>query len=334
MFYLYSKDRDLTEYRFEIVHLLNFLNDISSPDIEQIKKDWHYIVNKIKQGKAHLLSEGDTAYLGAATKARSSLDRRDQPNSTNKAKPRAFALKQSYLTILIQELLGNKTEQRSSLFNDPNLPKTIEENIKHRFAPYIGKTNIEIENELGILYKKRPKNHRRLLVNRILGSTSNKVRELEKANTTLRVLALEPSGRLVESISFPKFDYQKIIEESWEESDLFEQLNTKRFLFVVFRKQKAGGDILEKVKFWNFPMEDIQEAQRIWEETIKQIKQYKADALPGIKDSYILHVRPHARNAKDTAPTSYGTFEVKKSFWLNAKYIQEQIEKEDKDDKK
>lgn len=325
MFYIFNADEDLTEYKFKIVHLLNLLDDLSNPDMEQIRKDWQFIVDKIKRGEAHLLSEGDTSYLGAATKASSSKDRRDQPNSSERAKPRAFAFKQSYLTTLIQELLGESPDNVDSLFSDPTLPRTIEENIEARFAPYLGRTNTDIEKTLGISYIKRPKSHRRLLVNRILGSRSNKIKELEKANITMRVIALEPSGRLVESISFPKFDYRSIIQETWEDSELYEQLTTKRFLFIVFRKQKNGDDILEKVRFWNFPMEDIDEARRVWNETIRRIRDHQADSLPGIKDSNIIHVRPHARDSRDVTPTGYGTFEVKKSFWLNAKYIQKKL---------
>ncbi|MDM5264571.1 Sau3AI family type II restriction endonuclease [Sulfurovum sp. XTW-4] len=326
MFYLYEKDIDLSTYEFKLIHLLDLLSETSKEDIAQIQQDWKTIVNKIKAGEAHLLSEGDTAYLGAATKASTSKSRRPQPNSDKPAKPRAFSLKQSYLNSLIQKYLGKEDRETFSLFDDKSLPKTIEENIHSRFAPYIGCTNTDIEKELEIFYEKRPKSHRRLLVNRILGTNSNKIEELEKADITLRVIALEPSGVLKESISFPKFDYLTIVDELWEESAFYEQLTTKRFLFVVFRKQKDGNAILEKIKFWNFPMKDIHEAQLVWEETVKRIKAHKADALPGIKDSPSVHVRPHARDSKDTIPTGYGTYEVKKSFWLNAKYIQKQLE--------
>ena len=69
-------------------------------------------------------------------------------------------------------------------------------------------------------------------------------------------------------------------------------------------------------------MKDIEKAQWVWEETVRRIKAQKADGLPGISDSTVANVRPHARNSSDVAPTGYGTYEVKKSFWLNAKYIQ------------
>ncbi|NRG48377.1 restriction endonuclease, partial [Bacillus sp. CRN 9] len=48
-------------------------------DLEIIKKDWELIVTKIRQGKAHELSEGDTNYLGACTKGANKSSLRAQP---------------------------------------------------------------------------------------------------------------------------------------------------------------------------------------------------------------------------------------------------------------
>ena len=328
LFYIYIKELDILDYEFKMVKILDMLSDISNADREQIKKDWETIVNKIKDGKAHLLSEADTLYLGAATKSSNARSRREQPNSDELAKPRAFSFKQTYLNSLIRSYL-EKEDDVYSIVEDPSLPLTIEENIQARFDPYLGKTNIDIEKIFNISYQERPKSHRRLLINKIFGTNSNKILELEKANITLRVIALEPSGNLKESISFPAFDYQDIIHESWDNSELYEQLTTKRFLFIIFRKTKDGYDILEKLKFWNFPLEDIDEAKWVWEETIKRIKNKEANNLPTIKENRTMHIRPHARNREDTIPTGYGTYEVKKSFWLNAKYIQNKIMSKD-----
>lgn len=325
MFYLYQKELDITEYKFKFVHLLNLLSDISLADIAQIKKDWQTIVDKIKAGEAHLLSEGDTSYLGAATKASKATDRRPQPNSDEQAKPRAFSLKPTYLNFIIQGYLGKKGKTLFSLTGDTSLPLTIEENVQSRLSQFFGKTNVEIEQGLGISYDKRPKNHRRLLLNRLFGGDANKIEELEKANITMRTIKLECTGKLVESISFPTFKYCEIVLEGWDQSAFYEQLTTKRFLFVVFQENKDGTCTLQKIKFWNFPMKDLSEAQWVWEETVKRIKGGDAINLPKIKDNPVSHVRPHARNAKDTFPTPYGEHVVKKCFWLNAKYIEQQL---------
>lgn len=76
-----------------------------SQDIKIISHDYELIIDKIKEGKAHELSEGDTLYLGAATKASSSAERRAQPYGNESAKPRAFSFKTSYMTYVLNDYI-------------------------------------------------------------------------------------------------------------------------------------------------------------------------------------------------------------------------------------
>lgn len=332
MFYLYlNKEQSILDYEFEFVHLLNLLKDISVQDAEQIRRDWEFIVDKIRRGEAHLLSEGDTFYLGACTKAANSRVVRDQPRSNILAKPRAFSLKQTYLNYLIQKNLLGVDPVAESLYEREGSEMTIDEIVSERFGPYIGKNDAEILAQLGWETKSRPKNYKRLLANRILtGTGSNKVEEFEKANVTLRVVTLEHDGTLKESISFPAFDYKDLVTQVWYDdkeevmADFHAQLETKRFLFVVFQKAE-DGIILRKTKFWNFPMEDLAEAERVFDKTVACIDDGKYKDLPKMADSPVAHVRPHAKDGNDTIETPHGTKEIRRSFWLNAKYIQRMI---------
>ncbi|WP_419767697.1 Sau3AI family type II restriction endonuclease [Arcobacter sp.] len=328
MFYLFEGNKSLLEYEFKFVKMLNLLSEISDADIAQIQKDWETIVNKIRRGEAHLLSEGDTLYLGAATKASKSTNRRPQPYNDEGAKPRAFSFKNTYINYLIKKFLGNEDKGYVSLIQD-NLPLTIEENIFSRLKPYIGKSNLELEKQFHIVYEnKRPKHHRRILVNRLLGYSTNKIEEFEKANITLKAIAIESSGVLKESISFEIFRYKDIINEVWEESAFYNQLSSKKFLFLIFKKTKEG-DIFKEIRFWNFPVKDLDKAQWVWDETVRRIRDNKTDKLPSIKEGVVAHVRPHGLKGNDTIETAHGTKEVKKCFWLNAKYIQEQLKTKD-----
>lgn len=333
MFYLFEKDLGLLDYEFKFVHLLDLLKDISPQDVEQIKQDWELIVTKINRGEAHLLSEGDTYYLGACTKAKNSLVVRDQPRSEIQAKPRAFSLKQTYLNYLIQEnLLGKKPAARS-IYETARTLETIDDVVRDKFADYIGKTDKEISELLGWYPAKKPKNYKRLLCNRMLtGTGSNRIKELEKANVTLRVITLEPSGSLRESISFPAFDYKDLITQVWYDeasekmADFHAQLEMKKFMFVVFQKQaESESVILRQVRFWNFPISDLPEAERVFNETVRCIKEGRYADLPKITDSSVVHVRPHGRDGSDTQETPQGTQQLKKSFWLNARYIRNSI---------
>ena len=162
-----------------------------------------------------------------------------------------------------------------------------------------------------------------MLVNRILGVTGNKIKELTQSNTILKVIKLEKSGKLSQSLPFPVFKYNEIVKEKWESSKLFRQLTENRFVFVVFKDQgQLKSPVLIKFVFWHFPMKDIEEAKNVWNRTVLQINSKQAHDLPKMSQSYALHVRPHALNKNDTLPTPYGEKVVKKCFWLNAKFIE------------
>lgn len=333
MFYLWAENQSILDYEFKFAHLLNLLEDISSEDVFQIQKDWEYIVAKIRRGEAHLLSEGDTYYLGACTKAANSRVVRDQPMNRMPAKPRAFSFKQQYINYLIQtRLLGEKTNT-DSIFKKQRRIETIEDAIKEKFAPFIGKTDREILSRLNSTLGRKSKSYKRLIVNRILDVNSSNIEELEKANITLRVITLEHTGTLKESISFPAFDYKDLVNQIWYDdeeetmADFHLQLETKKFLFVIFQKQKDSNEIiLRKTMFWNFPMVDIGEAENVWQRTVDCINEGRYDELPKISESYVAHVRPHGKDSADTVETPQKTQEMKRCFWLNAKYIQQAIE--------
>ena len=90
IFYLYEIEKIEIDYIFKIARLWRF----PLTDLKIIKDDWNTIVGKIKAGKAHEISEGDTLYLGACTKGSTALkSKRTQPFSNKKAQQRAFSLK-------------------------------------------------------------------------------------------------------------------------------------------------------------------------------------------------------------------------------------------------
>jgi len=280
LFYLYKKELSILDYKFKFCYELDFLNSISNKDAVQIKKDWEYIVEKIKKGEAHLLSEGDTFYLGACTKASDSSVRRQQPNSEITAKPRAFSLKQSYLNYIIQNEILNTHEDYKSISEEN---KAIDEKIKDKLEGFIGKTDNEIIEELGLVINKKQKQYKITLANFMISGSNSKIEEFEKANVKLRVITLENNGNLKESISFPHFDYREIVNQDWEHSDLYRLFEEKRFLFVIFKKDKEDKSIsFQGWKFWNFPAFDMEEAQRIWELNKEMIQSGKYDSLPKV----------------------------------------------------
>ena len=90
IYYLWESEiEDRLDYFINFIYMLSPKGE----DLNIIINDYYKIREKVADGKAHELSEGDTLYLGAATKASSSKDRTKQPYSDIPAKPRAFSLK-------------------------------------------------------------------------------------------------------------------------------------------------------------------------------------------------------------------------------------------------
>ncbi|MCK9438790.1 DNA mismatch repair protein [Patescibacteria group bacterium] len=348
MFYLYESDLSLLEYKFKFLYELDLVNKISAEDALQIKNDWEYIINKIKRGEAHLLSEGETFYLGACTKAANSSITRKQPNSDIQAKPRAFSLKQNYLNFILHEKIMGLEGDIQSISEKG---KTIDKSVDDRLAPFIGMSDKQILSEIGLKVNKKTKQYKRLLANLMLGISANKVEEFEKSNVTMKVVVLESNGKLKESISFPYFNYKQILKQKWEETNFFKMLEEDRFLFIIFRKDKdKTKDLIhfEGYKFWNFPASDMNYAESVWSKTkklvdkgkiVKEIKKYKNGKerrftfFPTSKFNGVAHVRPHGKDSSDVIelPTedefTGSKFYTKHCFWLNADYIRKNLEK-------
>ncbi len=313
LFYLYEKDVPAIDLKFI---LKPFLFRIENHDFETIKRDWEFIQNKVKLGKAHELSEGDTFYLGATRKGEGGKDEalRQQPNSPIKAKSRAFAFKQKYVNVLI----AGHLEGVGSLLEDARM--SIEEATQRRFDRFIGQSVEKISDSIG--YQKSGPNHKGFLYDlskRILGNGAESVLELEKADIQIKTVRLTKAGKPREHMSFPAFNLLEINEQEWEDSNFFERLE-KKFLFVVFQEAEDGIEKLLLVAYWNMPYEDRIEAQRVWEETRRRVSLEQLP-LPAASESRVSHVRPKGQNKQDTQLMPSGSSWVKQCFWLNSSYI-------------
>lgn len=318
LFYLYEKDVPVTERIFPIEPILYQIPDA---DLATIKSDWETIQKKVLEGKAHELSEGDTFYLGACRKGAGGVKEplRTQPFSHIGAKARAFSFKQNYLSYLIEE--GNL---KKSGFLSSN-SETLEKATLNRFERFAGKSVFEISSELG--HHKRDKNHKgfhRELAVRMLVNDQLSIPELKKAGIELKTIRLKENGAPRESMSFPSFSFMEIVNENWEDSVFFEKIESK-FLLVIFKDDSEKGEIFLGAKYWNMPYEDRLEAQKVWVDTKRRVA-IDATNLPSSKENRVAHVRPKGKNGQDKAITPQGTYHLKQSFWLNAKYVGEIVE--------
>lgn len=334
IWYLHEDNKE--KLNFKITN--EFLLDLSiSEDLKQIEEDWNIIIEKIRSGKAHEISEADTMYLGACTKGANANSVRKQPFSDILAKNRAFCFKNSYMTQLVRKYIGDYTTVEKILSNNE---QTFKDFINNVINKYKGKTQKELMNNFNI--DSTAKNLNSILVSRMFGVKGNlsETDEFLKANIIPRTVRVEENGRIKESMPFPAFKYTEIVKQSWETSDLKEKLESTKYMFFVF-KMKKGEYVFNGIKLWNMPELILEnEVKTMWEKTFEIIKNgnivkkiddngYRITNFPGMSENKVCHVRPHARDAKDTFPlpvadklTGQKDY-TKHCFWLNNNYLEE-----------
>lgn len=330
--YLHEKDRSILDLLIKVANLVRF-DELPLEDRRIIENDWQLIMDKIRSGRAGELSEGDTMYLGACTKGANSADTTmvfDQA-----VKRRAFSLKSGYMTSLMRPMIDADPIVKS--IEEIDESGSFEAVTISRFAPYIGKTVAEIHQMVGSGLNENAKNYYADLARRILGVKKQKIAEFEKADVVMKTIRVDEKGMPREDMSFPTFKYTEVIEEKWDADEELnekpaniQELLQKRHFFVVYRCEGGRKDKnsvrLLKVMFWAMPVSDLDgHVRSVWAETIKRINEGRANDLPKKSDDPVCHIRPHAQNAKDTYDTPMNGPQVKKCFWLDKKYIKEQI---------
>lgn len=315
IFYIFEPAANPVDYKVELAERWH----IPTEDLPQLKKDWETVVNKIRAGHAEDISGSDTLYLEACTKAKDGTVRRKQPFSDVPAKPRAWALKASYMTGVERQLL-NKSQVIRRETGEEQL--SLLALIRKRFEPYFGMTQQELMSAFGI---SNSKDVCARITKRILGVNENdEVSELEKANAKPKTLRLKASGRPKEALSFPAFDYFELEKTDFKHSDFSVQLD-QLYLFVIYREQDDGKYALAHICFWRMPERDLGEAKRCYDQMRQNVHEGRAEDSVKSSENRCCHVRPHGRDSHDTKPQPHGTPVVKKCFWLNQSYLQGEI---------
>lgn len=350
----YLRNRSLPRIEYPI----DFVTLFSPPeeDLKIIQQDYEKIITKVKEGNAHKLSEGDTMYLGASTKGSNSI-KSNVPQEfyapEQKARKRAFSFKQSYMTYILNKYVREKIDTYESILSSVHdiEDKTFEELIVNKINTYRGKTDVQLSTEFNL--KPGAKNFWSSLAYRMLGIKSNRAEEFEKANIEVKSICLKENGKMKESISFPSIKLKELINEEWEESTFYNNLGSKRYLFVVYKK--LGKDyILKGCQLWNMPYDDLEEARKGWEGIQKVVnegltldKYFRKNGtdfivknnFPKKNGNRVIHIRPHTSERYyilgdgeiigenpvygDELPD--GRVMTKQSFWLNNSYVLSQL---------
>jgi len=322
---------------------------------EQVGSDYHILHLKTKQGQAHLISEGDTRILGAATSGTGNFVRY---LGGKEAKQRSYVLKQPFLKQFYQE----EFEKKKYISISKNIPnsKTPQEYIRDLLGTRIaGKTLGQIAKELKVELDSDAKSISRNLINKLL-KVDDKVmiRELESSGVTLKTVPVNEKGVPYESMSFPKFSLADVIEEYWEgmvdNNDesidgtnvaAFREIIERPFIFIPIIKRKISKK-WEPIELWKIgepvlwepTKRDMDIIREQWEKVksiaingvdVREVKRgestRKENNLIKASDEKIIHVRPKGKDSKDLDIPYKNLKKIDISwqcFWLNAKFVE------------
>lgn len=332
MSYEHLADRQKGDFRIDEAILFSFPEE----DLIIIEHDWETIINKVRAGKAHEISEGDTLYLAACTKGANASSVRPQPFSPVMAKQRAYSLKSSYMTQILNKYIFGDVQNPRIIRHWSFLQHcTFEDYIIRKVSEFYGRTQQELKAFFGV--ESNAKSLNEILLARML-NVSGRIaytEEFQKAGIIPKTIRVQYDGSIRESMSFPTFDFIELSrEDDWEESDLYNYLAPTKFMFVIFQQRADGQYVFDRVMFWNIPNEDLEQVRLVWERTVHIIREGVqliptargiSNNLPKKTENPVAHVRPHGIDASDKLPLPDGRMMTKQCFWLNNTYIAEQI---------
>lgn len=354
LFYLHINDTPIYDHKF----LFRVLWQIPEKDLLLIKNDYETIANRIRNGEAHLLSEGDTSYLGACRKGQKGDSFQSQPFSNIKANKRAFSLKPAYMRYILKHVIdsGNNhfTNYKSADTSNNELVSaqelkcsSFEKIIINRFSQFYGLNYVEICSKLGITpYQAKSKyaDIAGLIASDSKTKRISDAEEFVKSGIMMKTIRLRNNGMPKEAMSFKNIDYQEVYDnDNWLDSEVYE-IFTNRFLFVVFKPKKdktitvhnnttnqdvtERSYVLDNAFFWTMPPDDLVSAQRYWEHIKENVvsNNIKLDSFWSISDNKNFHVRPKASKKEQLIPNPHGGEVEKYCYWFNADYVKRIID--------
>lgn len=334
----------------EMILKSGFYHTFPEEDIEIMKQDYKLLQDKIKSGRADTISETDTNYLGACTSGagHGQLDRTASNHYHLNLKPRKFALKAGYMTGVLRRLFEDGNVEHVIDLEELK-EKSLEEVILDKLKLFIGKTESELKERFNIGDTSKSRFERYVAGMLGIKGQCNKTDEFVKSGLELKTIRVEANGNIEQNMSFPYFDFREIVDQEWEDTDFYQLLANKKYLFAIF-ENNGKEYVFKRIKLWHIPGEILdEEGYKVFSklkevllsgnivrgfQTQKDGKVVRLNNFPKSADNQYFHVRPHGENGGDTNPLPVpdqmtGAIEyTKQCFWLKKSYILEVINEE------
>ncbi len=316
----YVNSKEFNNNQFKIIKLLELEKQV---EFKEIENDWIRIREIIKNGEAHKISESTTNYLGLARNGTGKNEKKiSQPFSEEKFYKRAFTLKTKFLRKILQI--------NEDIFDIHSITKEI-----------IGKTIGELALKNNVNIEKR-KDFAAAAIAKYFDATkfgklSDKIYEENGDFFTFKTISLTKMKDDVWKIN-EEFGFNlNIIEDmrnnnEWIDSNFSKAFENKFiiFLYEFDRKNRSKSKIID-VKEITFDDDEINEIKKTYEEF--RYRYHNGELVDGNKnvnfikksDNKKLHIRPGARDSKDTFTTPTGEVATKCKIWANKEMIYKKI---------
>ena len=326
IWYEYDKEKEAKDFIITDYQLYDM-----NPDKRIFENDFEIIKGKVMEGKAHEISEGDTSYLGACTKARTSSDRTTQPFSDIMPKPRAYSLKNAYMTGILRN-----TVEEPEIITFSNFT-TVEGYIKDKLTPYFGKTQIEIYEDITKepLIGSVPKDINKKISNILIGKDDELPEKddlFTKTSFVIKNIPIQENGVPRERMSFKTLKLSEF-EEEWEDSfwkNYFEETTIITICYQEVNKSKNGHRILKDVKKITFDENDLDAFKKTYNQIKTAIKEQNINLLPTSSNGFKnleLQIAPKGSKGDDAYNNFLKQDNTKVCFMINKKVIYEKLKK-------
>lgn len=208
----------------------------------------------------------------------------------------------------------------------PRVPRQppSDRSASNALGRFVGLTIDDAAAELAIR-SSRAKDYAARVVHAAVASASPVPRnESERIGPTVRMTRIGPICFPYGALSFPSFPHPELVEETWQDSTLLSQIE-HMLIVAVFgpRRETPHGDcLIREPVYWRPTPDQLRAIEQEWTMFRDLVAAGKAGALPTAAYTTALHVRPHGTDAADEDRTPGGGSQVRRSFWLNKRFVQ------------
>lgn len=260
VFYLHEENTPVSE--FKIIKTMPF--QLKKDDEQQVRQDYESIVNKIKCGEAHEISEKQQVFLGACTKGQGKgKDWVKQPFSDQKAKSRAYSYKVGYMSAYFRSIMALQKLEHLAIPEEKSFLQVLQESLNK----YIGKTSEEIKKETNYTSVGKSKSQLFNLISAMFetnGSNVNRTQEFIKEGYCIKTVTNRLDKAKNQDMSFPNIDFTEIYNDEFEDSTWYGYFAETTYVLAVWEEFEKDQYRFSKYIFWNPDNAFLQQIEKLY----------------------------------------------------------------------